>query len=119
MYQPSVTLLTCVYISHKHSKEDLVFWSIIESFTLSLMREEGVGREIQIEPAVTEVIIVENNGMCMVNSNQKHHGRCYIEANVFSYIPHSTCRGVLQFNKLHWRGCCRSSHCKRMLCWDR
>ena len=34
-----------------------------ESFTVSLMRSDGIGDEIQLEPDVTEIIINDNDGM--------------------------------------------------------
>ena len=39
-----------------------------ESFTVSLMRSEGIGNEIRVEPDVIEIIIhdEDSNGMFMV-----------------------------------------------------
>ena len=34
-----------------------------ESFTVSLMRSDGIGDEIQLEPDVAEIIIIDNDGV--------------------------------------------------------
>ena len=39
-----------------------------ESFTVSLMRSNGMGDEIQLEPDVAEIIIIDNESMCYMCS---------------------------------------------------
>ena len=34
-----------------------------ELFTLSLMRSEGIGNEIRVDPAELEVVIIDDDGM--------------------------------------------------------
>ena len=35
-----------------------------ESFTVSLMRSEGIGNEIQLVPDVAEIFVIDNDGIC-------------------------------------------------------
>ena len=40
-----------------------------ESFTVSLMKSEGIGNEIQLEPAEMEIIIIDDDGMFVIASS--------------------------------------------------
>ena len=39
-----------------------------ESFTVSLRRYQGVGEELQLEPDIAEISIIDNDGMCIIKS---------------------------------------------------
>ena len=50
------------YCTHIRITDDNVL-ELLESFTLSLMRSEDVGNEIQLEPAEMEVTIIDDDGV--------------------------------------------------------